>query len=263
MAGSFSITLDEFKGGFLNRNTIRSLVDARKAAIARATGEQVRRRLSRTMPKARPIAMGSVERQERQLPSGVRLYAPNPSPGIPRIRIAKRSTSLQNLSRPEWMVDNDASPNRVIIGPVKLSDPPAPKLLETGGTKLSRTRRRVRRIGGGGEIRVNRGVYNSSSGRQRFGKLSPSMATAYPDTGGIAKVVYIRLRTQKQVERAQTINDSMYSPARRVVMRPRYYMKQAVAATIASPEFGSAVNRLYRAAVSAMRGSKAVMRRAA
>lgn len=244
MAASLGITLAQYKRGFLDKSAISNLVDARKRAIAQAIGEGAREWAKKLMPKARKLAMSVEERMARQLPRTLPLYAPNPAPGMPRIRIKKSDKTLRNLSRPFWMTDVQSSPNEIKIGPPKLQEPPAPMFLEQGGTKTSSSRRRVRRIGGGGEIDIDRGTAGRD-GKVRMSRSSRSWTKAYPDDGSLVRVRYIRLRTAAQVARAQRINDSLYRPPRQVILRPRGYMKKIVATTLAASSTRAAANRIY------------------
>lgn len=244
MAASLGITLAQYKRGFVDRSAITSLVDARKQAIAQAIGEGARRWAKKLMPKAKKLAMSVEERMARQLPRTLPLYAPNPVPGMPRIRVQKGDQTPRNLSRPLWSVDAPSSPNEIKIGPPKLQEPPAPMFLEQGGTKTSSSRRRVRRIGGGGEIDIDRGAAGRD-GKVRMSRSSRSWTKAYPDDGSLVRVRYIRLRTAAQVARAQSINDSLYRPPRQVILRPRGYMKKIVATTLADSKTRASADRIY------------------
>ena len=258
MAATVSLSLSEFKAGFISRDAIRGLVDERKKAIAQAIGEGVRKLLrgSSFMPKARKLSMPVAERMLRQLPRKLPLYAPNPAPNVPRVRISKSSKSPQNLSRPLFATDNPDSPNWVKVGSPRLKDPPVPGLMEKGGTKMSSSRRRVRKIGGGGEIDVDRGTV-SRTGKVRLSKSSRNWTPAFPDDGSAVRVRYIRLRTSAQVLRSQSINDSLYRAPRPVVLRPRNYMQRAVRLVLADPATRRAVDRLYRDSVRKLSASSA------
>jgi hypothetical protein len=258
MAGSFSITLDEFKGGFVNRRVLLDMVRLRKRALLQAHGEEIRRVVSRTLRPAKKLSLDAKVRQELGIPPKVTIYKPNPSPLYPNVRVKKSSRSPQNISKPWFAVDGGAAtpdpvlrnarnPTRLHIGPPRLQAKPVPELLERGGTTTTSSRRRARKIGGGGEIRVDRGSVSSKTGKIRFGKRSPSMVRAFPDAGGPVRVVYIRLRTQAQVARSQAINDSLYRPGRRIQVQGRRYMRLLAATVLGSPEIAKRADRLFRA----------------
>lgn len=263
-----SIALKDFQSGFLYRGLLNDLVDARKQAEAQAIGEGVRQILKRAGPrglqKARALSMSVAERQARQLPRRLPLYAPNPPPNPPMIRGKVQSASLRNLRRVLYMVDQPASPSSVTVGPVKLKDRPVPMLLEQGGSKMSSSRRRVRKIGGGGEIDLDRGV-PSRNGKVRFSRGSKTWEPAFPDDGSMVRVRYIKLTTTAQVERSQRINHMLYRPPRPVTLRPRAYMRKAtneVLSGAARPEREARAKRLYDTASKAIaRGGKASMQR--
>ena len=227
MARSFSITLDEFKGGFVNRRVLVDVVAAKKRAALQARGELIRRLVNRTLRPAKKLPLDAGVRRELGWPPKVPIYKPNPSPLFPSVRLkgGKSSDSLQNISKPLFALDNQTNPNKITVGPPKLQAKPVPALLERGGSTTTASRRRVRRVGGGGEIRLDRGSVSSKTGKTRFGKQSPSMVKAYPDGGGSARVVYIRLRTQSQVARSQAINHELYRPGKPIRVQGRRYMR--------------------------------------
>lgn len=87
----------------------------------------------------------------------------------------------------------------VVIGPERIAGMTGnvPAVLEYGGTVARRrnTRRRIRQVGGGGEIQVGRG-----------GK------TIRHTLLGDVAVTYIRLRTGPQADRANRLNEELYGP---------------------------------------------------
>lgn len=71
-------------------------------------------------------------------------------------------------------------------------------------------RRKVRRVGGGGEIKVG-----GSQGRDARGKYTGFKGSARMAKGtlmGDVRVVYVRLRTERQAARANRLNEQLYGP---------------------------------------------------
>lgn len=245
MAGSFSITLDEFKGGFVNRRVLLDMVRMRKRALLQAHGEEIRYVAGRTLRSAKKLSVDKALRKQLGLSLDGPLYKPNPAPLFPNVRLKKKDPSPKNISKPLYALDSQTDPNKVIAGPPRLGANPVPALLERGYTRQTSSRRRVRKLGGGGEIRIDRGVV-SKRGRVRFGKRSKSMVDTIPDRGGMVRVVYTKLRTQAQVARAQAINDSLYKPSRPVRVQGRRYMQRIANMVIGSKRVADTANRLFR-----------------
>jgi hypothetical protein len=111
----------------------------------------------------------------------------------------------------------DRRSHSVVIGPSSTWGPRVHKLMEThefGGRETKKNkRRRVRRIGGGGEIRViGKGALGRGPGG-RFRSVRGNTAKKMTDTLlGTVHVVYGKLYTEQQVRRANEINEKLYGP---------------------------------------------------
>lgn len=117
----------------------------------------------------------------------------------------------------------------MVIGPERRPSPVNVQALhEYGGTQtVKNLRRRRRKIGSGGEIRVG--------GRESY---TTKPIVDYRDND--VDVTYVRLRTAKQVARSNRINRDLYGPAGSytVTYPPRPFMGPALAATLPSlPKF--------------------------
>jgi hypothetical protein len=92
----------------------------------------------------------------------------------------------------------DDATNSLVVGPTPFQGPAiAPRVLELGGTAPARKNplRRIRKVGDGGEIRID-GPACRSTKKNRFG----------------ARVTYVHLRTQAQADRANQLQELLYGP---------------------------------------------------
>jgi hypothetical protein len=92
----------------------------------------------------------------------------------------------------------DNATGSLVVGPTPFQGPAiAPRVLELGGTAPARKNplRRIRKIGDGGEIRID-GPTSRSTRKNRFG----------------ARVTYVRIRTQAQADRANQLQELLYGP---------------------------------------------------
>ena len=103
----------------------------------------------------------------------------------------------------------DRRSHSVVIGPSSAWGPRVHKLMEThefGGRETKRNkRRRVRRIGGGGELRI---VGRGTGSRVRGNLVRKTANTLL----GNVEVAYGKLYTEQQVKRANEINEKLYGP---------------------------------------------------
>jgi hypothetical protein len=122
----------------------------------------------------------------------------------------------------------------VVVGPEYLPSsggcPPGPGIHEKGWSgslmRLNR-RRRLRRIGGVGEIRVQGYGFASSRGAMRYSRAGK--AVKLPD-GRTVTMIYAPLRTAAQAARSNAIQETLYGPFYRMqhVNYPaRPYMRPA------------------------------------
>lgn len=223
-------------GGMIDRRNLASATAAAASAALQAIGEQSRESAKKMLAKAVRVR-GKKKLQSLNLPTTGTAYERNPAPNLPRIRGKAGSKAPTNLRRPWFEVDRPGDPTRIYIGNplTESSGTPVPQALERGGRVKSRSRRRFRRLGQGGEIRVGNDI------------RSPSAVEARPDAGGPTKVVYVRLRTAAQVLRANSINQQMYLPGKTRVLGARRYMTRIVGAAMDDPARVAREDRLFKA----------------
>jgi hypothetical protein len=213
------------KGWFLDREKVRSFLGTRTAAALSRAGALVRTIARRSMRY-----VTSLREQQRQVAAGDRKRltgepAPSP-PGTPPHAVRPHPWIREFL-----YYAYEPAAGSVVIGPVRLSSRiNVPSLHEFGGAVMVRNkRRRVRRVGCGGEIRIGgRPARTSHFGYDRFGR--PVMVT------------YARLRTGAQVARANELNEALYGPASYMATyAPRPFMGPALAVAAPSlPKFWAA-----------------------
>jgi hypothetical protein len=138
-----------------------------------------------------------------------------------------RGGALRNLMVAEW----DSGTQTAVIGPKAIGGRPhIPALHEFGESISNPTRLRARRLGGGGEIRlVGR---DAMQGRDKTGRFKTKGGRGQLVRGDYEGrgVVYAKLRTARQVERARRINAMLYGNAPARIKYPaRPTMKPALA----------------------------------
>ena len=202
------------KNWFFDRERVRGMLRiTTRQALAKAGA------LVRTIARRSMRYVTSSQEQQRQIAAGERKRLsgePAPSaPGTPPHAVRPHPWIRQHL-----YYAYDPGRGSVVIGPVRLSSRTnVPAVHEFGGTVPVRNkRRRVRKVGSGGEIRVGgRPAKTSHFGYDRFGR--PVMVT------------YARLRTGAQVARANQLNEALYGPASYMATYlPRPFMGPALAA---------------------------------
>jgi hypothetical protein len=222
------ITLAAAKKNFFDAERISRKVDAGK-----------RRSLARAGAYVRRVAANSIRTAKRN-PDGT--FKPS-APGQP-------PRSRTGLLKRFLLYSYDDRSGNVVVGPVRISrlGGEAPSLLEFGGvhspTKRERTKRlRVRKVGGGGEVRIRAvsgnarvpaGLQSSSTRRSRQApddQRRTRRVTVHGPRGGVGEyeVAYGLLRTRAQADRANRINRLLYeSRASRQRIAARPYMKPAL-----------------------------------
>jgi len=213
------------KGWFLDRERVRSFLGTRTAAALSKAGALVRTIARRSMRYVTSLA-----EQQRQVAAGDRKrLTGNPAPSPP-------GTPPHAVRPHPWIREflyyaYDPAAGSVIIGPVRLSSRVnVPSLHEFGGSCVLRNkRRRVRKIGSAGEIRIGGAPAKTS----HFG---------YDRSGRAVMVTYARLRTGAQVARANQLNEALYGPASYMATyAPRPFMGPALAVAAPSlPKFWAA-----------------------
>lgn len=168
-------------------------------------------------------------------------YVTEPKAGSKRVRPVSSPGEPPRAVRPHpWIRKNlffgfNPGNQGVVVGPVGFpGGSGAPRILEFGGRAAIRNkRRRIRRIGSGGEVRIG----------------GPASATTKPTVdqhGDTLQVTYATLTTGAMVDRANRLNEQLYGPAAKVVfIEPRPYMGPALAK--AAPEIPKMWARSVRA----------------
>lgn len=182
-----SLNITEAKAGFLDRK-----------AVQRAIGQANFQSLQRVGRSVRTIARNSMEKVGKKRPKPSR-------PGKPPKR---RKELLHKFLYYAF----DSKEAAVVIGPAALgSRPVVPGLHEFGGRVTVKGRRRTRKIGDGGEIRL----------------ASPPKGKPVPGRPGV-NVIYTKLKTAAQVSRANSLNAELY-PDVQATYPARPYMAPALA----------------------------------
>lgn len=231
---SFFVRMEPAKGGFVDKLFMRKFVDAETKSRFQAAGEAMRYFAKRRLPAAKRARMSASQQKEQQLPPDRPMFAANPAPNMPAIRLKPKGKKTPlNLSRPWYSVDNMARPRMVLVGPPRVggaSDKQVPRILEQGGRVRKNSRMRRRRVGHGGEIRTD-------------GRPSRTNRLIETDFGATITATYIRLRTVRQVRRANLIQRDLFRPPTFVSHPPRRYMariaKEAMRSTIYTAKVAS------------------------
>ena len=213
------------KGWFLDREKVRSFLGTRTADALSKAGALVRTIARRSMRyvTSQGEKQRQIERGERKRLTGE--AAPS-APGQPPHAVRPHPWIREFL-----YYGYDPGLASVVIGPVRLSSRVnVPSLHEFGGAVMVKNkRRRVRKIGCGGEIRIG-------------GRPGRTSHFAYDRYDHPVMVTYARLRTGAQVARANELNEALYGPASYMATyAPRPFMGPALAVAAPSlPKFWAA-----------------------
>ena len=214
MAGAgFNLTWN-VRNWFFDRERVRSTLRiTTRQALSKAGA------LVRTIARRSMRYVTSMAEQERQIAAGERKRLsgePAPSaPGTPPHAVRPHPWIRQHL-----YYAYDPGRGSVVIGPVRLSSRVnVPALHEYGGrVVLKNPRRRVRKVGAGGEIRLG-------------GRPCRTTRPVLDRRGATVQVTYARLRTGAQVARANRLNEALYGPASyTAAYPPRPFMGPALVA---------------------------------
>lgn len=213
MAG-LEVTIKDY---FFDREAVQDLLD-----------EEGRSELNRMGARIRKVARSSIKRKgrARKPPKNVdgRAYQrwldeqknkPRSAPGEPVFQHTDHpSINPKNI----WYAFDGS--DSVVVGMGKTlsrSGAPVPKEIEFGSEKYAKNpRRRIRKLGGGGEVRVG-------------GRVGRTSKRAVKTRVGDVMVTYAKLRTAAQVAHANAINEGLYGPwTFRVKTAPRPVMGPAL-----------------------------------
>ena len=193
---AFTLRFD-VKRWFFDRQRVKGFMDAKSRRALQDAGRKIRRAAQTSMRY-----VTSRREQERKIAAGLRKKAARDpsvsSPGQPPRAIKPHPWVRKNL-----FYAFEPVAQSVVIGPVGFPrGSGAPETLEFGGrARVRNKRRRKRRIGGGGEIKISGG-----------------------------RVIYTKLRTAAQAARANRLNEELYGPMYKVVfIEARPYMAPALA----------------------------------
>lgn len=182
-----------------------------RPAVMRAVADANRKALFKAAMTVRKIAQRSM-RYRKYAPGG-----PGAPPGMPPYARRGRAPNRDALVRKLLFGGFDPSTRTSVAGPASISaSTGAPANLEFGGPVRTRDRRRRRSVGGTGEMRI-------------LGGPGPGGARGkeVPGVPGV-RVVYARLRTQAQADRATRLNAQVYGPPKVLRTAPRPYMRPAL-----------------------------------
>ncbi len=208
--------------------------------VAKKVGAAKRRSRARAGAYVRRVAANSIRSAKRNPDGSYKASSPGEPP-----------RSRTGLLKRFLLFSYDESSGNVVVGPVRISrlGGEAPALLEFGGvhTPTARQRskrRRVRKVGDGGEIRIRAASGNArvpanlqsppSKQSRRDGDAPPRNVRRFTVHGprgatGEYEVAYGLLRTRSQADRANRINAFLFeSRASRVRIAPRPYMSPAL-----------------------------------
>jgi hypothetical protein len=149
--------------------------------------------------RARAAVLSKAGAFIRRSAKGKIRYAKSPSkPGSPPHAHESKKGGRDSPLRELIFFAYDEQTNSVVIGPMPFRGTAiVPRVLELGGTAPGHKNplRRIRRVGDGGEIRLD-GPASRTTKKNRFG----------------AMVTYAKLRTQAQADRANRLQEELYGP---------------------------------------------------
>lgn len=192
---AFGLRFD-VKKWFFDRDRVTKLMDRKNRQALREAGRRIRRVAQTSMRY-----VTSRREQERLVVSGKRKKAAR-DPSVSRPGEPPRAIKPHPWIRKNLFYAFEPVAQSVVIGPVGFArGSGAPETLEFGGrTRVRNKQRRRRKMGDGGEIDVRGG-----------------------------RVIYTKLKTAAQVERANLLNEELYGPMFKVVyVAARPYMQPAL-----------------------------------
>ena len=192
---AFGLRFD-VKKWFFDRDCVMKFMDRKNRQALQEAGRRIRRVAQTSMRY-----VTSRREQERKIGAGLRKRAAR-DPSVSRPGEPPRAIKPHPWIRKNLFYAFEPVAQSVVIGPVGFArGSGAPETLEFGGrARVRNKQRRKRRLGGGGEIDIRGG-----------------------------RVIYTKLQTTAQVERANRLNEELYGPMFKVVfVAARPYMGPAL-----------------------------------
>jgi hypothetical protein len=192
---AFGLRFD-VKKWFFTEDRVKKFMDAKSRQALQEAGRRIRRVAQTSMRY-----VTSRREQERKVAAGLRKRAAA-DPSVSRPGEPPRAIKPHPWIRKNLFYAFEPVAQSVVIGPVGFPrGSGAPETLEFGGrTRVRNKQRRKRRIGSGGEIDLRGG-----------------------------RVIYTRLKTAGQVDRANLLNEQLYGPMFKIVhVAARPYMGPAL-----------------------------------
>lgn len=190
-----SIKMTELTGAIADKALIRLVDKSVRRNALKMMGQDIRKIMRRSIKASRPDGSG---RFQSSRPRHRPFY---------RTKNGRSKEANQFVGGKYLIYRYDETTESVVIGPRALASTsrPMPELLEFGGTRTSSvyawSAARFRRVGDGGEIRYGSDV-------PRPGRTAKNTATIH----GNEVVTYIKVRTQRQADRANRINRHLHLP---------------------------------------------------
>lgn len=187
-----------------------------RAAVIKAVGRAAARNLARSGALLMRIARNSMRYSKKSAPPGQppRAHKPNP------------------LLRKLLFFSFDPGTESVVVGPERIGKGVAPALMEYGGEEtVLNTRRRLRKVGDGGEIRTSAAAVGRDAAGRFVAMANGATSKVVKDTllGKRVVVTYTKLRTQAEADRSNQIQERLYGPMRvRSQIAARPYMGPAL-----------------------------------
>ena len=192
---AFGLRFD-VKRWFFDRDRVTRFMDKKNRQALQEAGRRIRRVAQTSMRY-----VTSRREQERKIASGLRKRTAR-DPSVSRPGEPPRAIKPHPWIRKNLFYAFEPVAQSVVIGPVGFSrGSGAPETLEFGGrARVRNKQRRRRKMGDGGEIDIRGG-----------------------------RVIYTKLKTDAQVERANRLNEELYGPMFKVVyVAARPYMGPAL-----------------------------------
>jgi hypothetical protein len=196
MASSSFILTAAMKDFFFDRDNVRAILDWRNLKALERAGQWARTTAINSMRDIPATKLADKRRAEEDGLLSVGLFGYEPSPqGKPPYAITGHPWIKSGM-----MDIFDPTSKTMVVGPLFMQRRHnVPRILEEGGpTTIRNPRRTYRKIGSGGEIELGRRTGGTTTKRNT------------PVQGLSQIVTYIKIRTQKQADRANRLNEALY-----------------------------------------------------